>query len=693
MGEVWQVHDRVLEREVALKVCLRDAAAAAERFAREARITARLQHPGVLALYDLGHLEDGRPWYTMRLVPHGRTLRAVWAGQPDPRARVRPLLAVASVLACAHRLGIRHLDVKLDNVLLGSFGEVLLLDWGVAQDGEQRPGVAGTPGYAAPEQAQAPTTRCDVYALGVLLYEAVVGHRFVERSHGPVPESLERLWHRCLAEPETRPPAEEVAVELESWLDDVARRQRAEAHVAQADALAPRVDELRAEAARLRGDAGAALSALPRLAPAEAKSEAWDAEERADRLVEEAVAIEASWEGALTAALAEADLPEARERLAERFLAHLDATPTAPEARRWEQGVRTFGSASHLGRLDAPGVLTLFADPPARVRAYRLVTERRRRVPVFAWEGVTPLVEVPLAPGRWLLELDAPGFSVTRYPVFVARGQHWDGVPPGATDPRPIRLPAQGELGPDDVYVPAGWAMMGGDPFATDPVPSGRRWVDGFVIRRFPVTAGEYVDWLHTLVERGDEAAVTRFQPQDRFGPSEPWRAVWERDSNGRFQFTRDAVGNQWRADLPVTLIDLACAEAFMPEGWRLPRGIEVEKAARGVDGRLWPWGDGFEPMWACTAESHTGPVVIQPVTAFPMDESLYGVRGLAGNARTWCAHAWNRDGGEREGALREVRGGAYGATPALCRVAGRLSAPPDRRLNALGLRLCRPWA
>ena len=123
---------------------------------------------------------------------------------------------------------------------------------------------------------------------------------------------------------------------------------------------------------------------------------------------------------------------------------------------------------------------------------------------------------------------------------------------------------------------------------------------------------------------------------------------------------------------------------------WRLPHGLEMEKAARGVDGRVWPWGDGFEPTWACAAESHVGPVAAHGIHAFPMDESPYGVRGLAGNARTWCSNPWTRDGEDGLGTLREVRGGAFAAAPAFCRPAGRLVAPAFRRLSTLGVRLCR---
>lgn len=239
--------------------------------------------------------------------------------------------------------------------------------------------------------------------------------------------------------------------------------------------------------------------------------------------------------------------------------------------------------------------------------------------------------------------------------------------------------------------------LRGGDPVAPDALPAGRRWVDSFVIQRFPVTAGAYAAWLEEL----PEAERLRYQPQDRTGPLDPWRALWSWEG-GKFRLGRDALGVSWADDLPVTFVDLAGAEAFAAHvaratglPWRLPRGLEVEKAARGVDGRVWPWGDGFEPTWACTAESHAGPVAPHSVFAFPMDESPYGVRGLAGNVRSWCSNAWTRDGeeppgGEAPGALREVRGGAFAAAPAFCRPAARVSAPPDRRLSTLGLRLCR---
>lgn len=674
MGEVWEVHDTLLDRMVAYKLSLREDAF--ERFTSEARITARLQHPGVLALYDLGVLPDKRAWYTMRLVPDGRTLRAAWREMPADteglRARLRPLLPLANTLAFAHAHGVTHLDVKPDNVLIGAFGEVLVLDWGLART-ENGPLAGGTPGYMAPELRSSPAA--DVWALGVMLREGMAG--------GQAPEALTALVAQCAAvEPTARPTAQRVAHVLEEWLDDVARRQRAEAHVARADRVAPRAEALRAEAARLSEGARRALDALPRLAPVEAKLAAWDAEEEAARLLDEAAILDGEWEGALTAALAEADLHAARERLADRVQAQVVAAVALPDVRRGEAMLRAQGLERHRRWLDAPGTVSLTTEVPASVRMYRCEPRRRRHEEVFVRTAATPLCEEPLAPGSWVFVLEAEGCAPVRYPVRVGRAEHWEGA---------IRLPL-GELGPDDVFVPGGWFRCGGDPLAPDALPAGRRWVDDFVIRRFPVTAGQYAAWLEGLAEQ----ERVRFQPQDRTGPDEPWRALWSW-TEGRVRFGRDALGATWRDDLPVTFIDLAGAEAFVADEarrtglpWRLPRGLEVEKAARGVDGRLWPWGDGFEPTWACTAESLSGPVAPRGIHEFPMDESPYGVRGLAGNVRTWCSNVWTRDGEDGPGTLREVRGGAFVAAPAFCRPAGRVVAPPDRRLGTLGVRLCR---
>jgi WD40 repeat protein len=210
LGRVLAARDRRLERLVAVKRLSEGAASRADaRFVREALVTARLQHPGIVPVYEAGRLPDGEPFYSMRLVK-GQTLAEALGARPslDERLALLPnLLAVAEAVAYAHSEGVVHRDLKPANVLVGPFGETVVVDWGLAKDrrlvgvgsgpsgGASEPdpqeaecdslyalahadktrvgAVIGTPAYMPPEQARGDDVdeRADVYALGAILYE------------------------------------------------------------------------------------------------------------------------------------------------------------------------------------------------------------------------------------------------------------------------------------------------------------------------------------------------------------------------------------------------------------------------------------------------------------------------------------------------------------------------------------------
>ena len=205
MGVVYEARDRVLERDVAIKVLSRagpTGAALPDRLRDEGRILATLEHPGIVPVHDLGVLPDGRVFSVMKLV-RGRRL--------DEASRDGGLTGslslferVCHAVAFAHSRGIVHRDLKPENVMIGAFGEVLVLDWGVAKllgdesgaasvgagegrhgrpaAGDTEPGtVMGTPGYMAPEQARGDShqvdERTDVFALGGILQFLLTGCR------------------------------------------------------------------------------------------------------------------------------------------------------------------------------------------------------------------------------------------------------------------------------------------------------------------------------------------------------------------------------------------------------------------------------------------------------------------------------------------------------------------------------------
>ncbi len=162
MGVVYLARDTQLERQVAVKVLNvtdRDLLA-------EARILARLEHPGIVPVHDAGALPDGRIYYAMKLVQGTRLDRFSETKPPLPEL-LRTFCRVCEPVAFAHSQGVFHRDLKPANIMVGKFGEVLVLDWGLALDGM----TGGTPEFMAPEQARGDrvNARSDVYALGKTL--------------------------------------------------------------------------------------------------------------------------------------------------------------------------------------------------------------------------------------------------------------------------------------------------------------------------------------------------------------------------------------------------------------------------------------------------------------------------------------------------------------------------------------------
>ncbi|MBV8369600.1 MAG: serine/threonine protein kinase [Candidatus Eremiobacteraeota bacterium] len=188
MATVFAAHDTVLDRTVAIKLLQRRRDVTGvihERFEREARAEAKIAHPNVVSVHDIGETEDGRPFIVMDYV-EGRSLQEIIAEEaPLSSERVAIVGAgIARALAAAHALGIMHRDVKPANVIVDGQGIPHLMDFGLARDLEDddpaitAPGVlVGTPFYVAPEQARHGTasSAADLYSLGAVLYHALTG--------------------------------------------------------------------------------------------------------------------------------------------------------------------------------------------------------------------------------------------------------------------------------------------------------------------------------------------------------------------------------------------------------------------------------------------------------------------------------------------------------------------------------------
>lgn len=479
--------------------------------------------------------------------------------------------------------------------------------------------------------------------------------------------------------------------------------------------------DLAQEATALEQAALQTLSRLEPWQPLEDKRAAWALRDHAQLLQARADAAEAAWLEGLQAALVhDPDLPEAHRHLAryhreEHALA--EARRDLRVAARCERMLRAHDrDGLHAAYLRGETRFSLLSEPSgAQVTLYKLETQDLRLVPTAPQRlGPTPILNRPIGMGSYVAILELEGHVPVRYPLWVGRARPWSIMPPegcrGAGQPRPIPLPVT--LGEDEVYVPAGWFQKGGDPKVTDPSPLTWEWLEGFIIQKFPVTNAQYLVFLNDMLEREGEARAIALAPCERGSTSAAGLPppIYLRDAKGRFMLGTDADGDEWRPLMPVIHIDFACAQAYAAwlsertgQSWTLPTEDQWEKAARGVDARVYPWGDAFDPTMACISDSRPGHVLLSDVTDFPLDESVYGVRGLAGNVQDWCVDVWQprswvglvsmpRVTPSTDAARlpRVMRGGAWRGSSMFCRCAERSWTRPSARVPSLGMRLVR---
>ena len=732
MGVVHLARDRNLGREVALKSILAEKMDEPRlaRFVTEARITAQLEHPGIVPVHDLFISGSGDVYYSMKRV-QGQSLAEVIedlrAGDPAAEARnnLLHLLGIfrsaCLAVAYAHTRRVVHRDLKPANIMLGDFGEVLLMDWGVARLLDDAPEVlfaveqegasllatadgamVGSPAYMAPEQFTEDganvSPASDVYALGVILYQlltlqrpyradtlgrllylAAKGNLTKPSDAAPgrqIPAEVEAICLRALSlRPEDRyPDAGALNHALADWLEGVGPRNEADRLVAQGHELLSAFSGKASDAEEADLRVRTLQTELQPWDPLPMKRLAWEAEQERDDAVASADAAFGDCEAAFESALSHvANYKPAQLGLAKlywiRFL-QAEERRDARWMRRWQELIERLAQDEYSRRLKGDGTLTVRTVPDrAKVRIASLDETDGRRTPgIDRRLGKSPVKRTPVGMGRWQVTIMAEGFATVRSPVVVGRMQNVE---------LDLSLVPRGALRDGFVHVPAGPVAIGGDSAALSGLTESDLHVPDFALSVFQVTVADYLEFLSEL-RRSDPGLALMRSPRPRGargGATEP-QFLLPPDGGFSLPFI-DRAGTVWQPDQPIVSISIEDARHYARwltarsdgPGLRLPTEIEWEKAARGTDRRIFPWGDRFDASFCVMSESFPEPPDLPRIGACEADVSPYGLRDMAGGVRDWVE--WADDTEERPGRF-PLRGGSYGTVEIYSRCASR---------------------
>ena len=826
MGIVFLAHDEALDRRVAVKTLSQQVAPSPEfltRFQREATTVSRLEHPSIVPIYEVGE-EQGLPYFAMRYVDGvsldlwvrgddwereprsnaratartmvsektgnkrttpGASEPKTWRGRFNGSSLLEIAEATARALHFAHEQGIIHRDVKPSNILVDLDGRPQLLDFGVAKinEGEtltQSGNMMGTLPYMAPEQVEPRgevDRRCDVYGMGVTLYECLTGHRpfagasseailfqiitrdppSPQRYAPEISKDLATIVLKCLEKDPARryPTCEALAEDIarlrshrqinarpvgaggrvlrwaqrnrifaglvllvlaglisisillwSRWADEQRLRVYRE-FMAKADEASLRLEQVEDEIDLAHTSLEHLNADIERHLEASSpeKQTLFAARQRLIDLQKERSELGAEIEFSLIRSRdSERNAVEDEDR-PRRYFAALIRAEAARDRDRVALYRRLLSGGPLADEIDAFGSLTVNTEPSS-ARAVLVPLEddgcgRIRPNETKARElGTTPLKQIRLAAGSYLLRLSLDGHISVDYPILIERDEAWGS--PEWKDGRFANQWAPIRLCRDDSYDADHWCRVAAGPFlsrASDSNPDRTqrrvwRWLDDYLIARLEQSFEDYRPFLDAPDSRRHMRESAQLLELVLIPRKFAMRPVYNLDTaTGRVLQAAPGLREEF-ALIGVSQRDARRYAAWLAEdddGTRLPSHLEWEKAARGVDARIYPWGNGFD--WSFTNGRYSSQNQLRLTLpwipgSYETDRSVYGVMDLAGNAAEWCADS---PPSVLEGDTFWLCGGAYPwYDPQSFRCLPQTSYPEDEVNDVTGIRLAR---